>query len=541
MSDPTDPGAPVPTTMTGGEAMARQLVREGVEVIFGLPGDQLMVALDALVDTDIRYIVTRHEQGTTYMADGYARTAGRPGVAMVVPGVGVYNAASGLATAYACSSPVLLLAGQVNRHGIGKDLGLLHDIHDQLDVVRPITKWAERVLDPPAIPGALREAFRQMATGRPRPTEVEIPPEAFAESAEVTLEDPTVVTPVAADADVVAKAADALISSQRPLVIAGGGAVLGNATECLTRVAELLQSPVLTTREGKGAIDDRHPLSVGTAWVNRRVKPLIDSSDVVLAVGTRGQGMGLAEGQLLIHLDVDPDQIGRNHPADIALAGDARATLELLEAALVERGVDRPSRTGEAVATRAEVADQLRAVGPQAHMVELLRQGVPEDGILVCDTTTVAYMCHMHYPVYAPRTYLSTSYMGTLGFGFPASLGVKVAAPDQPVVTVSGDGGFLFAATELATAVQHGINTVTVVFDDGAYGNSNRDQREKFGGRELGTLLRNPDWVALSRSFGGDGIALTDVEQLPGALAEAIAADTPMVVSVPMDRLPSPF
>jgi acetolactate synthase-1/2/3 large subunit len=541
MSDPTDASAPAPTTMTGGEAMARQLVREDVEVIFGLPGDQLMSALDALVDTDIRYIVTRHEQGTTYMADGYARTAGRPGVAMVVPGVGVYNAASGLATAYACSSPVLLLAGQVNRHGIGKDLGLLHDIHDQLDVVRPITKWAERVLEPAAIPGALREAFRQMATGRPRPTEVEIPPEAFNETGTVTLEDPTVVSPVAADVDVVAKAADALLSSQRPLVIAGGGVVLGNATDALTRVVELLQSPVLTTREGKGAIDDRNPLSVGTAWVNRRVKPLVDSADVVLAVGTRGQGMGLAEGQLLIHLDVDPDQIGRNHPADIALAGDARATLELLEAALVERGVDRPSRTEEATGTRAEVGDQLRAIGPQAHMVELLRQGVPEDGILVCDTTTVAYMCHMHYPVYAPRTYLSTSYMGTLGFGFPASLGVKVAAPDQPVVTVTGDGGFLFAATELATAVQHGINTVTVVFDDGAYGNSNRDQREKFHGRELGTLLRNPDWVAMARSFGADGIALDDVEGLPAALSEAIAADAPMVISVPMDRLPSPF
>ncbi len=419
--------------MTGGQALARQLCRQGVEVIFGLPGDQLMTALDALVDTpEIRYIVTRHEQGTTYMADGYARASGRPGVAMVVPGVGVYNAASGLATAYACSSPVLLLAGQVNRHGIGKDLGLLHDIHDQLDVVRPITKWAERVVEPHAIPGAIREAFRQMTTGRPRPTEVEIPPEAFAETESVTLVDPASVEPVAADPDLVAKAADVLASSCTPLVIAGGGVVLGDATEGLRRVVELLQSPVLTTREGKGAIDDRNPLSVGTAWVNRRVQPLVDRADVVLAVGTRGQGMGLSKGQLLIHLDVDPDQIGRNHPAEIALAGDAQATLELLEAALTERAVRRESRTEEARATRARVEDQLRAIGPQAHMVELLRQGVPDDGILVCDTTTVAYMCHMHYPVYAPRTYLSTSYMGTLGFGFPASLGVKVASPTGP-------------------------------------------------------------------------------------------------------------
>jgi acetolactate synthase-1/2/3 large subunit len=267
----SEPAPNDPTTMTGGQALARQLVKEGVEVIFGLPGDQLMAALDALVDTpEIRYIVTRHEQGTTYMADGYARTSGRPGVAFVVPGIGVYNAAGGLATAYACSSQVLLLAGQVNRHGIGKDLGLLHDIHDQLDVIRPVTKWAERILKPHAIPGAVREAFTQMETGRPRPTEIEIPPETFIESEEVTLLERSDVSPQGADPDLVAQAADMLASSTAPVVIAGGGVVLGSATEALRAVVERLQAPVLTTREGKGAIDDRHPLSVGTAWVNRR-------------------------------------------------------------------------------------------------------------------------------------------------------------------------------------------------------------------------------------------------------------------------------
>src|SRR6202034_643315 len=302
-----------------------------------------------------------------------------------------------------------------------------------------------------------------------------------------------------------------LAASKTPVVIAGGGVVLGGATEGLRAVVELLQSPVVTTREGKGAIDDRNPLSVGTAWVNRRVQPIIDAADVVLAVGTRGQGMNLTKGQRLIHLDVDPDQIGRNHPADIALAGDAAATLALLEAALRAGVGTRPSRTAEATAFRQSVAEQLRAIGPAAHMVELLRQGVPEDGILVCDTTSIAYMCHMHYPVYAPRTYFSTSYMGTLGFGYPAALGVKVAQPERPVVTVVGDGGFLFASNEMATAVQHGIHTVTVVFDDGAYGNSNRDQQEKFGGRELGTRLRNPDWSTLARAFGVQSQQVDDV------------------------------
>jgi acetolactate synthase-1/2/3 large subunit len=530
--------------MTGGAALARQLRNEGVEVIFGVPGDQLMAALDALVDVpEIRYIVTRHEQATTYMADGYARAGGKPGVAMVVPGVGVYNAASGLATAYACSSPVVLVAGQVNREAIGRDLGLLHDVHDQLDVVRPVTKWAQRVLDPADIPAAVREAFRQATTGRPRPVELEIPPEGFAEKADVVLvEPPRPEPPLAPSAAAVEEAAALLANASSPLIVAGGGVVLGDATAELRAVAERIQAPVITTREGKGAIDDRHALSVGTMWVNPRMRPVIDDADVVLAVGTRFQGFALGPDQRLVHVDVDPDQIGRNRAADVALAGDARAALLALGELLPER----TSRADEARARRAAAEEQLRAIGPQAAMVDAVRAGVPDDGILVCDTTTVAYMCHMYYPVYEPRTYLSTSYMGTLGFAYPAALGAKVARPDRAVVTVVGDGGFLFASNELATARQHGIHTVTVVFDDGAYGNSNRDQRERYGGRELGTVLENPDWMMLARAFGAEGATVDDIARLPAVLRDACAASlgtsgTSTVIAVPMDRLPSPF
>ncbi len=527
--------------MTGGDALARQLRAEGVEVVFGLPGDQLMTALDAFVDVpEIRYLVTRHEQATTYMADGYARASGRPGVAMVVPGVGVYNAASGLATAYACSSQVLLLAGQVNRHGIGRDLGLLHDIHDQLDVVRPITKWAERVIDADGIAAGVHEAFTQMKSGRPRPTELEIPPEPFAELTSRPLlaaAQTEIPVPQATDLE---QAAALLSTATAPLVIAGGGVVLGDATEALLAVAELLQAPVVTTREGKGAIDDRHPLSAGTMWVNRRLRPLLDAADVVLAVGSRVQGFALPAGQQLIHIDVDPQQIGRNSPVSVAVAADARLSLEGL-ADLLRGAPSRPPRAEEIKAVRAGVLSQLHVLGPQFAMVDALRAGIPDDGILVCDTTTVAYACHMAYPVYEPRTYFSTSYMGTLGFGYPAALGVKVARPDRPVVTVVGDGGFLFASNELATAVQHGIHTVTIVFDDGAYGNSNRDQREKFGGRELGTALRNPDWVALARAFGAEGVRVDTLADLPAAIRAACAAEASTVIAFPMDRLPSPF
>ncbi len=418
--------------MSGAAALVGQLRAEGVEVVFGLPGDQLMTALDAFVDVpDIRYIVTRHEQATTYMADGYARASGRPGVAMVVPGVGVYNAAAGLATAYACSAQVLLLAGQVNREGIGRDLGLLHDVHDQLDLVRPITKWAERVTTPDGIAPAVHEAFRQMMSGRPRPVEVEIPPEPFAELTAGPLLPAAVAEPTCASQADLEQAAAALRGARNPLIIAGGGVVLGDATAALRRVAELLQAPVVTTREGKGAIDDRHALSVGTMWVNRRLRPVLDGADVVLAVGTRLQGFGLPPGQTVIHIDADAAQIGRNAAVTVPVPGDARLALEALEALLGD-APQRPSRAAEAQAMRAAVLAELHAIGPQFAMVDTLRAAVPDDGIVVCDTTTIAYACHMAYPVHEPRTYFSTSYMGTLGFAFPSLAGSQGRPPGSP-------------------------------------------------------------------------------------------------------------
>lgn len=527
--------------LTGGQAAVAQLEQEGVEVVFGLPGDQTMFLLDAFYDSRIRWITTRHEQATTYMADGYARAAGRPGVASVVPGVGVYNAASGLATAYACSSPVLLLAGQVNRAGIGQHLGLLHDVHDQLDIVRPVTKWATRVLEPSALPGAIREAFRQMSTGRPRPTHVEAPPEAFAEPTDAAPVRPEPVTPVEPDPEAVRAAALILRAAARPLVVAGGGVVLGDASEALTEVAELLQAAVVTTREGKGAIDDRHPLSVGTMWNNPRLRPVLDDADVVLAVGTRLAGFGFPPTTRVVQVDVDADEIGRQRAVEVPLVGDARATLRALRDALDATLSPRASRAAVVAAIREHIREQQRAIGPAAGIVETLRASIPDDAIVVPDTATVAYMCHMHFPVYEPRTYLPSSFMGTLGFAYPTSLGAKVARPERPVVAIVGDGGFLFTATEMATAVQYGIDTVVVVFDDGAYGNSNRDQRERFGGREIGTELRNPDWAALAAAFGIAGIAVRGPEQLEGAMREAWATPGPALVACPIPRLPSPF
>lgn len=528
-------------TGTGGDLLTAQLRAEGVEVIFGLPGIQLMHVLDSIArDGAIRFITTRHEQATTFMADGYARTSGRAGTALVVPGPGVYNAGAGLATAYACSSPVLLLAGQIEERGLGQKMGLTHEVDDQLEVVRPVTKSAERVLRAEEIPGAIRRAFATMMDGRTRPVEVEVVPEAFRTTATASIVEPVAPTPHEPDPDLVERAADLLASAERPLVIAGGGVVMGDASAAFVDVAERLQAMMVDTREGKGAFDERHELFVGTAWVNRRLAPVLADADVILAVGTRYQGIGaLAPGQRMIHIDVDPTVFAKHVAPDLAVAGDARVTLERLAAALDARIGIRPSRAAECRTAKAALDAQLAQIGPQVGMVAALRRALPEDGILGVGTTTVGYMCHYSFPAYRPRTYLTTSYMGTLGYCLPTSLGAKVANPDRPVVSINGDGGFLFAGSELATAVQYGINVVSVVFNDSAYGNTNRDQMENFGARLIGTDLVNPDFAAYARSFGAVGVRISGVDQLEGAIREGLADNRPVVIELPMERLPN--
>ena len=276
--------------MTGGQALAKSLHREGVRVIFGLPGVQLYHLLDGLYDeADIRFIPVRHEQATTYMADGYARASGGIGTALVVPGPGLQNASAGIGTAYSASSPILVVSGQIQRDFIGVDRGMLHEVNDQLDTIRPVTKWTRRILKAQEVPEAVHEAFYQLKTGRPRPVEIEIPPETLAETADVKLLDPAEPEREAASGDSVQAGAEALKGAGKPIILAGGGAISSQASGALQRVAEYLQAPVLTTSEGKGALSDRHDLMLGA--LRLRHDPItgdyLKQTDVVLAVGTR--------------------------------------------------------------------------------------------------------------------------------------------------------------------------------------------------------------------------------------------------------------
>jgi acetolactate synthase-1/2/3 large subunit len=528
--------------MTGGQALVASLRREGVRVIFGLPGVQLYGAVAALRDEPrIRTITTRHEQATTYMADGYARAGGGVGVALVVPGPGLLNAAAGLSTAYAASSPVLVIAGQIPKAKIGQNVGLLHEVNDQLDAIAPVTKWRQRVLEVGDIPAAVREAMRQLRTGRPRPVVVDIPPETLEDQGEVTLLDPAPVERPPAPAAEIERAAARLTAARQPVIVAGGGVNLAGASDALVAVAEHLQAGVVMTAEGKGAVSDANDLSLGAAvWPGSPVRLHLDRADVVLAVGSRLATVPFQPAQHAIQIDVDPEEIGRNHPGTHGLVGDARATLVELAARLRAAGPPRPSRRAERDAVRAATAaadDQ----EPQASIQRSLRAGTPRGAIMVGDMTQIGYHSRPFWPVYEPRTYLTSSYSGNLGYGFPTALGAKVAQPDRPVVAVCGDGGFLFNSQELSTAVRHNIPVVVVVFNDDAYGNVARDLDEAWGGSAgTGVELANPDFVRLAEAYGVTAFRAKEPTDVGDLVREAIALDRPVLIEVPVGRMPRP-
>ncbi len=529
--------------MTGGQALVRSLHREGVRVVFGLPGVQTYHAMDALhEEPGIRFITTRHEQATTYMADGYARAGGQVGTALVVPGPGLLNASAGLGTAYATSSPVLLVSGQVNRDRIGQNVGLLHEVNDQMDLVKHITKWRSRILDPADIPRIVHEAFGHLTSGRPRPVEIEIPPETLSDVADIELYEPEGPRRTSPDRKSLEQAVSLLAEARRPVIWAGGGAVSSGAGPALQAVAELLQAPVFTTSEGKGAVSDRHELLLG---VMRRtsdpIREYFQGADVVLAVGTRFADAPVLEGQQVIQIDVDEEEIGRNHDKTLGILGDAKLTLERMHSLAREAGVGPPSRTAESQMLRAERAALVDATQPQGAFVRALREGIPEDGIVVAGMTQLGYYSRWFFPVYESGTYLTSSYFGNLGFAYPTALGAKVARPDRPVVALSGDGGFLFNSQEMATAVMEGISVVAVVFNDNAYGNVLRDQVNRFDGNVIGTRLHNPDFMKLADAYGASGIRVNGPEELAPALRRAIDADRPALIEVPVSMMPSPF
>ena len=532
-------------TLTGGEALVASLVAHGVDTVFALPGIQLDGLFAALYDARayLRVIHTRHEQAAAYMADGYARVSGKEGVCVVVPGPGVLNAAAGLATAYACNSPVLCIAGQVRSDLIDAGRGALHEIPNQIGVLNSVTKDVTRIPAPRAVPSAVEEAFRQLRTGRTRPVALEVAPDVLMAEEDVHLPDVTVAHERhTGDPDAIERAAQVLGAAVSPVIVAGGGILRSGASDDLLDLAEMLQAPVLTSRNGKGAVSDRHYLAQSPLVAG----DLLSTADAVLVVGTRFPDVGepppsLQPATQIVHLDVDAAELGRFGPDAIEVHADARLGLAALANRLGRLNRRRPSRRLELTTLKEASAARVNAINPQADYALAIRAELPDESILVSEFTQVGYWSYLGYPVYQPNTFITPGYQGTLGYGFTTAMGVQVGRPDVPVISINGDGGFGYTLNELSTLVQHGIPLVSVVFNDNAYGNVRRIQQDDFGGRVIASDLVNPDYHKLAEAFGVAGRRAETPSALRVQLREAIAAQEPALIEVPIGPTPNPW
>jgi acetolactate synthase-1/2/3 large subunit len=517
-----------------------------VSTVFALPGVQIMAAFDALYEVrdDIRLVHTRHEQATTYMAHGYSRVTGRVGVAMVVPGPGALNASAGLGTAYACSSPVLLISGQISSDALGKGQGQLHEVEDQLDVFKSITKWNSRVTRVEEIPEAVHEAMRQLKTGRPRPVELQIPPDTLASTGDMEILPSQEYPRSTAKPSDIEKAAQLLAQARKPLIIAGGGTLLADASQELVELAEFIQAPVMTSQQGKGVLPEDHHLAVGAHYaLVGPSKHVVPESDVILAVGTRLliRDAQIKRSQKVIHIDADAGVLGKNQETLIGIEADAKEALSQLLQGLHSVSSPKPSRRKEIAGYRKAFMEELKKLAPQqVDIIGTLRKRLDQDAIVVPGITNIGNWSHLAFPVSQPRTYVTSSYFGTLGYAFPTALGAKVARPQQQVVALCGDGGFMYNVQELSTAVQHGIHVLALVFNNNAYGASEWDQTHRYNSHYIGTDLHNPDFIQLAESFGAVGMR-TEPEGLDASLQEALAVNAPVVLEVMLPNLMPPF
>jgi acetolactate synthase-1/2/3 large subunit len=529
--------------MTGGKALVKSLRRHGVDTIFGLPGVQMDALYNALYDEGnaIRVVHSRHEQAAAYMAFGYAQASGRVGAYTVVPGPGFLNTGAALATAYGCNASVLALVGEIPSTTMGRGLGQLHEIPDQLAIMRGLTKWADCIDHPSQAPERMNEAFRQLAGGRPRPVGLEMPWDVMAQEAEVELLDPAAPdAPPPLDGEQIEKAAELLGAAENPMIFVGGGAL--GARDEVRELAGLLQAPVASNRQGRGVISDWDPLSLS----HLAARELWPAADVVLAVGSRLQSQrmvwGVDDDLAVIHIDIDPTEIRRVTKPRIGIVADARDALAALIPEVAKRNRQRPSRENEVSALKERMTAELhRRLGPQMAFNDVLRAALPDDGILVEELTQVGYVARVGYPVYEPRTFINSGYQGTLGYGFATALGVKIARPDTRVLSINGDGGFMYNVQELSTAVKHNIDVVAVVFVDGAFGNVKRMQQELWGGRVIATEFANPDFVRLAESFGVHAQRATSAEELGPAIERAFATTGPSLIEVPVGEMPDPW
>lgn len=541
--------------MSGAKALVESLKRQNVEVIFGIIGGAIMPVYDALHDSDIRHILSRHEQCAAHAADGYARACGKPGICMATSGPGATNLVTGIANAYMDSSPIIALTGQVSTHGNASSYMIGKDAFQEADIIgitTPITKFNYQVRSAAEIPKAVKMAFHIATTGRPGPVLIDLPKNVQLDTAEMKFSDEIKFLgykPVTDPHPVqVKKAAELLVKAERPIILAGGGVTISNAFQELLELAELLLAPIATTLMGKGCFPENHPLSLGHIGMhgNPAANKLVLEADVLLAAGTRfadrstGRLDTFCKDAKKIHIDIDPAEIGKNVDVDVPIVADVKKALRAIYTVIAEKAKKKEDSAW--LRRVKEVKEQYLnntfassvSLRPQI-LLKTLRQIIPEDAIVTTEVGQNQMWAALHYKVFKPRTYITSGGLGTMGFGFPAALGAKVACPDRVVVDIAGDGSFIMTEQELACSVEENIPVIVIILNNSVLGMVAQWQRLFYNRRYIATKLgRVPDFVKLAEAYGAQGVRVGSLEEFTRAVKNAIKSNVTTVIDVPI-------
>ena len=535
-------------TMTGAKACIETLKQEGTEVVFGLPGGAILPFYNELKDSGIRQILVRHEQAAAHMADGYARITDRPGVCVATSGPGALNLVTGIATAYMDSSPLIAITGQVAIKEIGRDSFQEADI---TGITAAITKHNFEVVNPSEVPSIVRSAFYIAKTGRPGPVLIDMPKDVQMQEADMIFPGEISLPAYRPRSEPhrlqVKRAIDLLENAKRPLILAGGGVIISNASQELVNLAEHLGAPVALTFMGKGAIPANHPLSLGKIGVYGASysNQAISDADLVLAVGVRfadratGSLREFAKKASIIQIDLDPSEIGKNVDVDIPIVGDAKKTLEALHQNLKrtrEKDISLHWAVKKDKFEEQETGDEIVKGIKPAKFFKLLRELFPKKSIMTVDVGQHQMWAAIYFDIYNPKTFISSGGLGTMGFGLPAALGAKVARPDVPVVNITGDGSFLMSEHELATSVEEKIPVIVIILNNRLLGMVAQLQRFQYNNRVFAVDLGNtPDFMNLADAYHAHALRAESYKEVEKAVKEALSIDTTTVIEVPIN------
>jgi len=542
---------------SGAQILLESLKKERVTVIFGYPGGAILPVYDVLYDDpDIRHILVRHEQGAAHAADGYARVSGRPGVCMATSGPGATNLVTGIANAHMDSTALIAFTGQVSMYTPNSSYMIGKDAFQEADIIgitTPITKYNYQVKEAAEIPKAVRMAFHIATTGRPGPVLIDLPKNAQTGTAEIKFSDEIEIRGYKPTYDPhplqVKRATELFVGAEKPMILAGGGVTSSNAFQELLELAELLMAPVTTTLMGKGCFPENHPLSLGNIGMHgtRAANQLILEADVLLAVGTRfsdrstGNLSSFCPDAKIMQIDIDSAEIGKNIDVDIPIVADAKRTLK----AIYELVIKQLKKREDSVWFRRvkEVKEQLQNTAPVEEgknlkpqtLLKKLRKILPEDAIVTTEVGQNQMWAALYFKALKPRTFISSGGLGTMGFGFPASIGAKVACPDRPVVDIAGDGSFIMTEQDLACSVMENIPVTVTVLNNSMLGMVAQWQRLFYNRRYSAVKLgRVPDFVKLAEAYGAQGVRVGSLDEFSKAVRNAMKSEVTTVIDVPI-------